>query len=242
MKLTDISSHITKWFDGSSLSSDIVISSRVRLARNLDGFNFLSCCDKDHKLEIVNKIKEILLSLKPLSNSFYIDVEKSSALEKSFLIERHLISRNLANNKGARGIVVADHELFCAMINEEDHLRLQVLKSGLDLRTCWEKINAIDDLIEAKLRYAFDVNYGYLTACPTNIGTGIRISVMLHLPALKMTEQLNKFFNATKEMNLAVRGLFGEGTEAVGDFYQISNQIKFYQMKQFLQNYLNHIH
>ena len=225
MKLTDISSHITKWFDGSGLSSDIVISSRIRLARNLDGFNFLSCCDKEQKLEILNKIKEVLLSLKPLSNSFYVDVEKSAALEKSFLVERHLISRNLANNKGPRGIVVADDELFCTMINEEDHLRLQVLKSGLDLKTCWEKINIIDDLIEAKLKYSFDANYGYLTACPTNIGTGIRVSVMLHLPALKMTEQLSKFFNATKEMNLAIRGLFGEGTEAVGDFYQISNQI-----------------
>jgi len=225
MKLTDISSHITGWFDGSGPLSDIVISSRVRLARNLEGFNFLSRCDETGKLEILAKIKDVILSLDSLTERFYIDISKSEAIEKSFLVERHLISRGLASNKGPRGVVVADNELFGAMINEEDHLRLQVLKSGLNLRSCWEKINAIDDLIEAKLRYAFDANYGYLTACPTNVGTGIRVSVMLHLPGLKITEQLNKFFNATREMNLAVRGLFGEGTEAVGDFYQISNQI-----------------
>ena len=225
MKLTEISSHITKWFNGSGPSSDVVISSRIRLARNLDGFKFLSHCDETTKLEILNKIREVILSIEPLTGDFYIDVDKSSAVEKDFLIERHLISRNLAGNKGPRGVVVADNELFGAMINEEDHLRLQVLRSGLDLETCWKKINTIDDLIEEKLRYAFSADYGYLTACPTNVGTGIRVSVMLHLPGLKMTEQLNKFFNATKEMNLAVRGLFGEGTEAIGDFYQISNQI-----------------
>ena len=225
MKLTDISSHITKWFNGSGPLSDIVISSRIRLARNLDGFKFLSRCDRAGKLEILDKIKDVLLSLGPLTESFYIDVNKSGVMEKSFLIERHLISRALAKNKGPRGVVVADNELFGAMINEEDHLRIQVLRSGLDLRTCWDRINAVDDMIEKKLRYAFDANYGYLTACPTNLGTGIRVSVMLHLPGLKMTDQLNKFFNATKEMNLAVRGLFGEGTEAIGDFYQISNQI-----------------
>ena len=221
MKLTEISSHI----DGSGPSSDVVISSRIRLARNLDGFKFLSRCDEAAKLEILNKIREVILSIESLTEGFYIDVDKSSAMEKDFLIERHLISRNLAANKGPRGVVVADNELFGAMINEEDHLRLQVLRSGLDLEECWKKINAVDDLIEEKLRYAFSPGYGYLTACPTNVGTGIRVSVMLHLPGLKMTEQLNKFFNATKEMNLAVRGLFGEGTEAVGDFYQVSNQV-----------------
>ena len=225
MKLTDISSRITGWFDGSGPLSDIVISSRIRLARNLDGSKFLSCCDETDKFEILTKIKDVILSLDSMTGGFYVDVNESEPMERNFLTERHLISKHLASNKGPRGVIIADNELFSAMINEEDHLRLQVLKSGLDLRDCWEKINAIDDLIEVKLKYAFDVNYGYLTACPTNVGTGLRVSVMLHLPGLKMTEQLNRFFNATKEMNLAVRGLFGEGTEAVGDFYQISNQI-----------------
>jgi len=111
------------------------------------------------------------------------------------------------------------------MINEEDHLRIQVLKAGCQLSQCYEQINRIDDMIEQKVNYAFSPRYGYLTACPTNLGTGIRVSVMLHLPALKMTGQIEKFFNAAKDMGLAVRGLFGEGTEAVSDLYQLSNQV-----------------
>jgi protein arginine kinase len=111
------------------------------------------------------------------------------------------------------------------MINEEDHLRIQVIRGGLQLRQCYEQIDKIDDMIEKKVEYAFSPRFGYLTACPTNLGTGIRVSVMLHLPALKMTGQIQKFLNATRDMNLAVRGLFGEGTEATGDFYQLSNQV-----------------
>ena len=110
------------------------------------------------------------------------------------------------------------------MVNEEDHLRIQVLRSGLQLEEAWEQINKIDDALEAKLDYAFHPRFGYLTACPTNVGTGIRVSVMLHLPALKLTGEIEKVFRAAKDMRLAVRGLYGEGTEATGDFYQISNQ------------------
>jgi protein arginine kinase len=128
-------------------------------------------------------------------------------------------------DRSRRGVVIASNEAFTAMINEEDHLRLQVFKSGLQLKQCWAEINKIDDLLETKVNWAFSPKYGYLTACPTNLGTGIRVSVMLHLPALKITNQIEKFFNATRDMDLAVRGLFGEGTEALGDFYQISNQV-----------------
>lgn len=225
MKLTDISSHITEWFNGSGTMADIVISSRIRLARNLSGHKFLSRCTVEHKTEILNKIKAAVLSLKELSCPFYFDINDAGSLEQSFLVERHLISRHLAAGKGPRGVVIADNELFTAMINEEDHLRMQVLRPGLALDDCWQRINSIDDRLEPKLKYAFDSNYGYLTACPTNLGTGIRVSVMLHLPALKITGQIDKFFNAAAAMNLAVRGLFGEGTEAVGDFFQVSNQI-----------------
>jgi protein arginine kinase len=155
---------------------------------------------------------------------FYISVDKVPALDKHFLVERHLISRHLAFGKGPRGAVIAQKEFFTAMINEEDHLRLQVLKGGMQLSQCVKQISHIDDMIEEKLDYAFSSRYGYLTACPTNLGTGIRVSVMLHLPALKITSQIEKFLTASKDMNLAVRGLFGEGTEAAGDFYQLSNQ------------------
>jgi len=225
MKLTDISSDINEWFDGSGPLADVVISSRIRLARNLAGYKFLSRCSEKEKSEILEKLKDVLMSLELGDKIFYVSVDSASNLDRSFLVERHLISRHHAFGKGPRGVVIAQREFFTAMINEEDHLRFQVLKGGLQLAQCAEQINRIDDMIEEKIGYAFSARYGYLTACPTNLGTGVRVSVMLHLPALKMTGQIEKFFNATKSMNLAVRGLFGEGTEATGDFYQLSNQV-----------------
>ncbi|UCC22149.1 MAG: protein arginine kinase [Planctomycetota bacterium] len=225
MKLTDISANINEWFDGSGPLADIVISSRIRLARNIAGHKFLSRCSVAEKSEILNKLKDTLMSLELGDKVFYLSVDKTSLLGRHFLVERHLISRHHAFGKGPRGAVIAQREFFTAMINEEDHLRIQVLKGGCQLSQCYEQINRIDDMIEQKVDYAFSPRYGYLTACPTNLGTGIRVSVMLHLPALKMTGQIDKFLNATRDMGLAVRGLFGEGSEAAGDFYQISNQV-----------------
>ena len=224
MKLTDISNDINEWFDGSGPLADIVISSRIRLARNLAGYKFLSRCSAAEKAQILKKLKETLMSLELGDKVFYVSVDRASSLDRHFLVERHLISRHHAFSKGPRGVVIAEREFFTAMINEEDHLRMQVLKAGSQLSKTAELINRIDDMVEEKVDYAFSPRYGYLTACPTNLGTGIRVSVMLHLPALKMTGQIDKFFNATRAMNLAVRGLFGEGTEASGDFYQLSNQ------------------
>ena len=225
MKLRDISSNVNEWFDGSGPRSDIVISSRTRLARNLAGYKFLSRCSTSERTEILEKLRDTLMSLELGDKIFYVSVDKAPALDRHFLVERHLISRHHAFGKGPRGVVIARREFFTAMINEEDHLRIQVLKGGLQLAQCAEQINEIDDMIEAEVDYAFSPRYGYLTACPTNLGTGIRVSVMLHLPALKITGQIEKFLNATRDTNLAVRGLFGEGTEAAGDFYQLSNQV-----------------
>ena len=225
MKLTDLSSDINEWFSGSGPLADIVISSRIRLARNLAGYKFLNRCKTDEKAEILKKLRDVLMSLDLGDKIFYISVDKAPVLNRHFLVERHLISRHHAFGKGPRGAVIAQREFFTAMINEEDHLRIQVLRGGLQLSKCAEQINHIDDMIEQKVSYAFSPRYGYLTACPTNLGTAIRVSVMLHLPALKITGQIEKFFNAARDMDLAVRGLFGEGTEAAGDFYQISNQV-----------------
>jgi len=225
MKLSDISNDINEWLSGSGPLADIVISSRIRLARNLAGYKFLSRCSAAEKSEILSKLKKVLMSLELGDKVFYISVDKAPVLDRHFLVERYLISRHHAFCKGPRGVVIAQREFFTAMINEEDHLRIQVLKGGLQLSQCAEQINRIDDMIEQKVEYAFSPRYGYLTACPTNLGTGIRVSVMLHLPALKMTGQIEKFISATRDMNLAVRGLFGEGTEAAGDFYQLSNQV-----------------
>ncbi len=225
MKLTDISNDINEWFNGSGPLADIVVSSRIRLARNIAGYKFLSHCSNNEKSEILKTLRDVLMSLELGDKIFYISVDKAPTLSRHFLVERHLISRHHAFGKGPRGVVIARKEFFTAMINEEDHLRLQVLKAGCQLSQCAEQINQIDDMIEKKVDYAFSPRYGYLTACPTNLGTGVRVSVMLHLPALKMTGQIEKFFNATRDMSLAVRGLFGEGTEAASDLYQISNQV-----------------
>ena len=225
MKLSEISTNINEWFSGEGPLGDVVISSRVRLARNLAGHKFLAACSVAEKAEILKKLKDVLMGLQLGDEVFYIGVDKAPVLERRFLVERHLISQHHAFGKGPRGAVIARRESFTAMINEEDHLRLQVLKAGCQLPGCIEQIDRIDDMIEQKVEYAFSTKYGYLTACPTNLGTGIRVSVMLHLPALKMTGQIEKFLNAAKAMGMAVRGLFGEGTDAAGDFYQLSNQI-----------------
>lgn len=225
MKLTDISNDINEWFNGSGPLADIVISSRIRLARNLAGHKFLSRCSTAEKTLILKELKDVLMSLVLPDQVFYIGIDKASSLDRSLLVERHLISRHHAFGKGPRGAVIAQRESFTAMINEEDHLRMQLLKTGSQLSACCEQINRIDDMIEKKVNYAFSPRYGYLTACLTNLGTGIRVSVMLHLPALQMTGQIEKFLSAAKAMGLAVRGLFGEGSEAAGDFYQLSNQV-----------------
>jgi protein arginine kinase len=225
MKLTELSTDINEWFSGSGPMADIVISSRIRLARNLAGHKFLGSCTDEEKAKILSKLKTVLMSLDLGDEVFYISVDRASSLNRDLLVERHLISRHLAAAKGPRGAVIAKHEAFTAMICEEDHLRLQCLKAGCQIGPCAKQINRIDDMIEEKVEYAFNPRFGYLTACPTNLGTGIRVSVMLHMPALKLTGQIDKFLNAAKDMNLAVRGLFGEGSDAVSDLYQLSNQV-----------------
>ena len=146
-------------------------------------------------------------------------------VDRQFLVERQLISREHAESQGARAVVIDQSERFSVMINEEDHLRIQVMQSGLNLTAAWQQINELDDLIEDRVTYAYSEFLGYLTACPTNVGTGVRVSVMLHLPALVITRQIEKVFKSLQKINLAVRGLYGEGSQATGDFYQISNQI-----------------
>jgi protein arginine kinase len=226
MKPAEFCKHPSSWFGQSTdAASEVVISSRIRLARNVAGFHFQSCLSRDRQRDLLDQLKETLMEMDLGEKVFFIDIDQVSDLERDLLTERHLISRRLSKGPGPRGVVIAEDEAFTAMINEEDHLRVQVFASGLQLNKCWERINRIDDLIEGKLQYAFDRRLGYLTACPTNLGTGIRVSVMLHLPALKMTSQIDKFINAARDCNLAIRGLFGEGTDAVGDFFQLSNQV-----------------
>lgn len=210
---------------GSGPDSDVVISSRIRLARNLADYPFITRASPQDRIEIERTFREALNRLGEKLHPTWVDVAKLPGLDRQFLVERQLISREHADSEGARGVAIDENEQFSLMINEEDHLRIQVLKSGFDLQGAWEKINAIDDLIESQVTYAFNERLGYLTACPTNVGTGMRVSVMLHLPALVITRQIDKLFRSLQKISLAVRGLYGEGSQAMGDFYQISNQI-----------------
>jgi protein arginine kinase len=224
MKLSDLTNHAGEWLRGNGPMSEIVISSRIRLARNLAGFPFLTRCSGHQRKSVEARVRDTILSAGIAPKTLYVDLEAAPEIDRQLLVERHLISKPHAGAEGARGVAVGENETVSIMVNEEDHLRLQVLRSGLQLDEAWEQINRIDDLLETKLDYAFHPRFGYLTACPTNVGTGIRVSVMLHLPALKLTGEIEKVFRAAKELRLAVRGLYGEGTEATGDFYQISNQ------------------
>src|SRR5438445_3830413 len=224
MKLSDLTNHAGEWLRGSGPMSEIVISSRIRLARNVAGYNFRSRCTRHQRNALEQKVRQTILESGIAPQTLYVDLEQAPEIDRNLLVERHLISKPHAAAEGARGVAVGENESVAIMVNEEDHLRMQVLRSGLQLEEAWEQINKIDDALEQKLDYSFHPRFGYLTACPTNVGTGIRVSVMLHLPALKLTGEIEKVFRAAKELRLAVRGLYGEGTEATGDFYQISNQ------------------
>jgi protein arginine kinase len=212
------------WLRGAGPLSEVVISSRVRLARNLKGFRFLAKASESERREIYRTLADRISETELGQGCFLVDIDEAAPLDRQLLVERHLISRQHAEGEGSRGVAVSLSEERALMINEEDHLRIQVLGSGLRLEEQWVEINRIDDLLERDLEYAFDPQYGYLTACPTNLGTGIRVSVMLHLPALKMTQEIERTLRAARDLRLAVRGLYGEGTDAVGDFFQISNQ------------------
>ena len=155
----------------------------------------------------------------------YLDLKEADSIDRLLLVERHLISRELAGGTGERGVALGRKEVLSIMVNEEDHLRVQVIQSGLQVDSAWRTIDKVDSLLGMNVEYAFNSQFGYLTACPTNVGTGLRVSLMLHLPALVVTKQIEKVFRAVSKINLVVRGLYGEGTQAFGDFYQISNQV-----------------
>ncbi|MFO0838244.1 MAG: protein arginine kinase [Phycisphaerae bacterium] len=222
--LDEVARQASEWLRGDGPLHEIVISTRVRLARNIAGYPFLPRSDADQRTEIADTIEAGVRKSPSLSAHVHVDVEAIDELDRTLLVERQLISRQHAEGNGARRVVFHPSEVSSIMINEEDHLRLQVVRSGLQLDKAWEEIDRIDDAIEERLEYAFHAQYGYLTACPTNVGTGIRVSVMLHLPALRLTNELEKVGQAARDMKLAIRGLYGEGTEALGDFFQISNQ------------------
>jgi len=225
MTLTELSRHTGQWLRSGGPAGEVVISSRVRLARNLAGLPFLGRSTRSHQRELEQRLcLEILDSGVLGEGGFYVDVNAAGQLDRELLVERHLISRHHADDDCPRGVAISADETVAIMVNEEDHIRMQVFRSGQQLDAAAARINAIDDKLDERLDFAFHGRYGYLTACPTNVGTGLRVSVMLHLPGLTMSGAIDKALRAAGDMHLAIRGMHGEGTAATGDFFQLSNQ------------------
>ncbi|MEM6457990.1 MAG: protein arginine kinase [Planctomycetota bacterium] len=226
MTLRNITEHAGEWLRGAGPQSDVVISSRIRLARNLAGYPFVARANRRQRYEVLDACRRQITNKRLADNIIWVQLSDATATDRQLLVERHLISRQHASSKNEvpRGVAVGGDETFAVMVNEEDHLRIQVLRSGNQLTEAFDQINRIDDVLEEKLEFAYSRRFGYLTACPTNVGSGLRVSVMMHLPALKLTGEIDKVKRAARDMHLAVRGLFGEGSEALGDLFQVSNQ------------------
>lgn len=225
MILDDLIKHNSEWLKGTGPNSEIVISSRIRLARNLDKYPFPHWANKKQTQEVLEKVQEASSKVDLLKKTFFLKLADLDTIDKQLLIERHLMSHEHATKSNNKGVIVDEEEVIAIMINEEDHLRIQVMRSGFDLFSAWDIINRIDDSLSEYLAFAYQSDWGYLTACPTNAGTGMRGSVMLHLPALVMTRQINKVLAAIAKLSFNTRGLYGEGTQAAGNFFQISNQV-----------------
>ena len=206
---------------------DIALSSRVRLARNFQRFAFPTRAGEAVLKQVLQVVEDVLPQLNETNENDYVFVplETLSGLERRILVEKHLASPDFAQYGAGRALVVGREGAVSIMVNEEDHLRIQVVTPGLDLERCLFKANEIDDIVESREEVAFREDLGYLSSCPTNLGTGLRASVMLHLPALVMTKQAGRVISAATQLGLAVRGLYGEGTEAAGNLFQVSNQL-----------------
>src|SRR6187431_1404355 len=224
MKFANLMSAGGEWLRGEGPHHQIVVSSRVRLARNLRQRPFPGWAKKAERTQVLELIKPRVEELPEMQDSFSELLQDLSALEKQVLVERHLISREHAAKSVGSAVVMNRRQTLSIMINEEDHLRMQSIRSGLQLKSAFKLVDKVDSTLESKLDIAYDPKLGYLTACPTNVGTGMRASAMLHLPGLVLSDLINQVIQAVNKIGLAVRGLYGEGTEAMGNLFQISNQ------------------
>lgn len=218
----------SKWLDASGPENDVIVSSRVRLARNIIGYPFPHLLGHENAEKILYAVQTAIQQeglRESIGKLELCRMTELSPTERQILVEKHLISPDLLEQPEKRGVVLRDDEVISIMVNEEDHLRIQCLLPGLQLKECWELANAMDDGLEQILDFAFAEEQGYLTACPTNVGTGLRASVMLHLPALVMTQQIHSVLTTLSKLGLTVRGLYGEGTQATGNLFQVSNQV-----------------
>lgn len=225
MEINKLLTQAPIWQATSGPHNDIVVSSRVRLARNIEGYPFPSRMKKAERKQLVAAFESSVKRSKHFRENSFFQATDLKPVELQLLLERHLISREFSSDKGERAVLFSPDESQSLMFIEEDHLRLQVFETGLNLRSAWKKANAADDEVQKNFRCSFDSQIGFLTACPTNVGTGLRASCMLHLPCLVMSKQIQKVLQALTKLNLAVRGMFGEGSQALGNFFQFSNQM-----------------
>ncbi len=224
MRFATLIKNPADWMRGSGPHSDVVMTSRVRLARNLRGYPFPGWSQEKQRIDMLGMARPLVESLPEMKDGYSEDYGTLSKIKKQVLVERHIISREHAARSTGCAVVVDRKQNLSIMINEEDHFRIQGIRPGLALRGAFDLVDKVDSELEGQLPYAFDSRLGYLTACPTNLGTGMRASVMMHLPALVLTDQVSQVMKAVNKIGLAVRGLYGEGTEALGNLFQISNQ------------------
>lgn len=220
-----IQSAVTGWMTGEGEHADIVMSTRVRLARNLRGYRFPIASTEEEALLVDKMAAGVLLDETEGKNYSYIRMSDLSKLDREVLVEKHLISPQLTNLERQGAVVLSEDETVSIMVNEEDHIRIQCIFPGLQLEEAYQQADLVDDLLEKHLPYAFDEQFGYLTSCPSNTGTGMRASVMMHLPALTMTKQIRRIIPAISRLGIVVRGSYGEGSKALGNIYQVSNQV-----------------
>ena len=222
-----LNNSMSSWMRGNGPKSDIVLSSRIRMARNLKDTPFPTIFSREDAKHVLDEVERVipLLTLHPLKDIEILRMDNLQPLQKRVLVEKHLISPSLAEDSTHGACLLTPNEDISIMINEEDHIRIQCIFSGLQLKEALELANAVDDQLEQHLDYAYNDVYGFLTSCPTNVGTGLRASVMMHLPGLVMTRQMNQLVHSISQLGLVVRGIYGEGTEALGNIFQISNQI-----------------
>jgi protein arginine kinase len=211
------------WLEADGEEAEIIMSSRVRVARNLAYHRFTHHCDSEELADVLAEVSEVARRVDTFEDSLFVQMGDVSTLDRQFLSERHLISRDFLFNSSHRGLVLNASEDVCLMINEEDHLRLQAFGSGLDLKRTWAKVSRLDDELTRGLDIAFNDHFGFLTACPTNAGTGLRVSVLIHLPGLVHSKEINKLLESLNRLNHPMRGFYGEGSEVMGNFFQLSN-------------------
>ncbi|MEH7500985.1 protein arginine kinase [Neobacillus drentensis] len=218
---------VSSWMSAEGPDSDIVLSSRIRLARNFDAYKFPTLFSHEEAKKIIENMEELLKhsAIQKFGQMELLKIDELQPLQKRVLVEKHLISPHLAEDSPYGAVLLTENEEVSIMINEEDHIRIQCLFPGLQLSEALDAANDIDDWLESNIQYAFDEKHGYLTSCPTNVGTGLRASVMMHLPGLILTQQINRIIPAINQLGLVVRGIYGEGSEALGNIFQISNQI-----------------